>query len=808
MVNTPTAADFDPLITLYNARRYAELESQARLLLVKHPKTPFTWQLLGGALQMQGKDALAAFQKVAALSPNDASAHFNLGVAYKAAGQMEQSAASYRSALVLNPKYIEALSNLGNVLQDLSQLDEAVQCYRKALVIQPRSADTHYSLGNALRGLKQFEQAVESYQQVVRLKPDLAAAHCDLGSALKELGNLNEAVECYQRAIAIVPMFVEAHRNLGGLFRELGRTEEALRCYQQALQIQPDSAEMLSNLALIFYDLKQFNHAITSCQRAIALNPNYALAHNNLGLSLKAIGQLDSAVTSYRSAIACDADCTSAYNNLGNTLKDLRRYDEAIESYRQAIHRMPNFAEAYNNLGTAQSSLGQFSNAQASFKQALEAKPDYFDAHSNLLMDSCYISTLGPADYLAEALHFGESITRKVTTRFTTWQCEPTPQKLRVGIVSADLHSHPVGHFLESLLAQLNQSRIELIAYTNNPIGDALTARIKPYFSAWKPVFVLSDQATAQLIHNDGIHVLIDLSGHTAKNRLPMFAWKPAPVQVTWLGYFASTGVSAIDYLLADEMGVPESQRSHFSETIWYLPDTRLCFTPPDAGLPVASLPSLSNGYITFGCFQNLAKIGDAVLAVWGSIFAALPHARLRLMSQQLNDPSVVSLLQQRLQKYGITEERVSLYRSVPREAYLAAHAEVDVILDTFPYPGGTTTCEALWMGVPTLTLAGDTLLARQGASLLTAAGLPDWIATSENEYVAKAVHFASDLPKLAALRAKLREQVRTSPLFDAPRFASHFEEAMWAIWQAKSYTLASLLQNSNHELNLCPRKR
>jgi predicted O-linked N-acetylglucosamine transferase (SPINDLY family) len=791
MVNTPTAADFSPLIALYNARRYAELESQVRVLLAKHPAAPFAWQLLGGALQMQGKDALAAFRQVVALSPNDASAHFNLGVAYKTAGQMEQAAASYRSALTLNPQYIEALSNLGNVLQDLSQLDEAVQCYRKALVIQPRSADTHYSLGNALRGLKQLEQAVKSYRQVVKLKPDFAVAHCDLGSTLKELGNLNEAVECYQRAIEIAPIFVEAYQNLGGLFRELGRTDEALRCYKQAIQIQPDSAETLSNLALIFYDLKQFNHAIETCQRAIALNPNYALAHNNLGLSLKSFGQLDSAVASFRSAIACDTNCNSAYNNLGNALKELRRYDEAIASYRQAIHRMPNFAEAYNNLGTAQSSLGQFSNAQASFKQALKVKPDYFDAHSNLLMDSSYTSTHSPADYLAEALHFDESITRKVTTRFTTWQCEPTPQKLRVGIVSADLHSHPVGHFLESLLAQLNRSRIELIAYTNNPIGDALTARIKPYFSAWKPAFALSDQATAQLIHNDGIHILIDLSGHTAKNRLPMFAWKPAPVQVTWLGYFASTGVSAINYLLADEMGVPENQRSHFSETIWYLPDTRLCFTPPDTLISVASLPSLSNGYITFGCFQNLAKIGDEVLAVWGRIFAALPHAQLRLMSQQLNDPSVVSLLQQRLQKYGIAKERTSLYGSVPRATYLAEHAEVDVILDTFPYPGGTTTCEALWMGVPTLTLAGDTLLARQGASLLTAAGLPDWIATSKSEYVAKAVHFASDLPKMTALRIGLREQVRTSPLFDAPRFAIHFEETLWAMWQAKSYTRA-----------------
>jgi predicted O-linked N-acetylglucosamine transferase (SPINDLY family) len=359
-------------------------------------------------------------------------------------------------------------------------------------------------------------------------------------------------------------------------------------------------------------------------------------------------------------------------------------------------------------------------------------------------------------------------------------------KKLRVGIVSGDLVGHPVGYFLESVLLQLDTARIELIAYTANPVVDTLTTRIKGHFIHWREIYTLNDQAVAQLIHSDGVHMLLDLSGHTAHNRLPVFAWKPAPVQVTWLGYFASTGLAEMDYLLADETGVPESQRSHFSETIWYLPDTRLCFTPPDTSLPVAPLPGLGNGQITFGCYQNLSKLNDNVLATWGRIFAALPQARLRLAAPQLGDPAIAAQLQQRLGKWGIGEARVSLYGMVPRQDYLASYAEADMLLDTFPYPGGTTTCEALWMGVPTITLAGNTLLSRQGASLLTAAGLPDWIAQHEDDYVDKAVAFASDLPKLAALRANLREQVQSSPLFDAPRFARHFEEALWGMWQSK----------------------
>jgi protein O-GlcNAc transferase len=294
----------------------------------------------------------------------------------------------------------------------------------------------------------------------------------------------------------------------------------------------------------------------------------------------------------------------------------------------------------------------------------------------------------------------------------------------------------------------------------------------------------LHDEASARLIHADGVHVLLDLAGHTGYNRLPVFAWKPAPVQVSWLGYFATTGMAEMDYLLADRVGVPESQQQNFTETVWYLPDTRLCFTAPAAAVAVAPLPALQSGHITFGCFQNLSKVGDEVLAAWGKIFAALPGARLRWQSKQLGDAAVAQQQRSRLREHGIDAARVSLHGSASREAYLAAHAEVDLVLDTFPYPGGTTTCEALWMGVPTVTLAGDTLLSRQGASLLAAAGLDDWVATNVKDYIAKAIAMANDTPKLMTLRKGLREQVNTSPLFDAKRFAKNFEDALWGMWQ------------------------
>jgi protein O-GlcNAc transferase len=277
--------------------------------------------------------------------------------------------------------------------------------------------------------------------------------------------------------------------------------------------------------------------------------------------------------------------------------------------------------------------------------------------------------------------------------------------------------------------------------------------------------------------------VLLDLSGHTAHNRLPLFAWKPAPVQAAWLGYFATTGVTEMDYVLVDEIGVPEKNRGHFCEKVLYLPETRLCFSVPKQDIVVAPLPALTNGYITFGCFQNLCKVTDAVLEVWGAVLAKLPAARLRFHSKQLDDKRFTERLYERLADFGISAHRIATHGASAREEYLATLSQVDLVLDTFPYPGGATTCEALWMGVPTLTLAGDTLLARQGASLLSATGLRDWIADDRESYIEKAVMFASDFPELAKRRATLRKQVLTSPLFDAQRFARNFENMLWGMW-------------------------
>ena len=748
----PSPTEINPLIALYNTGRFAELESRASFLVGQYPEFGFGWKLLGGALQMQGKNALPAFRQAAELMPNEADAHYNLGVALKCFGLLADAAASYRRALKVKPDYAEAHSNLGNVLKDLGHLDEAVASYRRALKLKPDSAEAHNSLGTALKDLGQLDGAVESYRLAVKIKPDYAEAHYNLGNVLKELGQLDNAVASYRRGVEIKPDFADAHIKLGTLLQSLGQFDAALVNYRRALEIEPGIAGV----------------------------------HNNMGLAQKDLGQTDAALASYRRALEIKPDYAEAHNNLGNVLKGIGRHDDAMACYHRALEINPNLAEAHFNLGNILKDLGRHDDALASYYRALELQPDYVEAHTNLLL-ALNFTLHTPGYCLEEARKYGRMVARKVAVRFSAWQCAEQPERLRVGMVSGDLRNHPVGFFLENLLAHLDYTRVELIAYPTGTVMDELTTRIKPCFSAWKPLSGLSDEAAAQLIHADGVHVLLDLSGHTGNNRLPVFAWKPAPVQASWLGYFATTGVTEMDYLLADDVGVPEAQRADFSEAVWYLPDTRLCFTPPALDLPVASLPALQNGFITFGCFQNLAKVRDEVLAAWGKILSALPNARLRWQCKQLGDSAVAKTMVVRLQRYGIDPARVTMHGAVSREVYLSAHAEVDVMLDTFPYPGGTTTCEALWMGVPTLTLTGDTLLARQGASLLMAAGLGNWVATGVADYIDKAVSLADDLPKLAALRAGLREQVSASPLFDARRFARNFEDALWGMWQART---------------------
>jgi predicted O-linked N-acetylglucosamine transferase (SPINDLY family) len=648
----PSPDEFNALVALYNARRYPELEIRAQGLLGRFPDSGLVWKLLGASLQTQGKNALLAFQKAAALMPGDADAHYYLGNVLKELGRLEDAAACYRKALKIRPVFAEAQNNLGLALRNLGQVDSAIASFRRAVDIKPGLAEAHYNLGNAMRDTGQFQEAVTSYRRTIEIKPDFAGALSNLGLALRSLG--------------------------------------------------------------------QYSSAETSFRRALEIDPNSAVAHLQLG----------------------------------NILTDLGRLDDAAASYRHA----------------------------------LEITPDLTDTRSNLMYLLNFTDGISPAYYLDQARQYGVIVAKKADIHFTSWQCAAKPDRLRVGLVSGDLRTHSVGHFLVGVLSHIDPARIELIAYPTNPHEDELTARIRPIFSAWKPLVGLSDGDAARMIHGDGVHVLLDVSGFTAHNRLPVFAWKPAPVQVTWLGLPSTTGMKEMDYVLGDLEAIPMEIEHHFTETVWRMPDSYLCFSAPAYPVEVAPLPALSTGYVTFGSFNNLTKLNDAVVELWSRILLSVPDSRLYLKSVKLLDADICELTRRRFAAMGIEPERLILGGRLSSVAeHLAEYNKVDVALDTFPYTGTTTSVESLWMGVPVLTLHGDRFLSLTAKSVAHHAGLPDWVAIDKDDYVAKAVAFTSNLERLAALRAGLRQQVLASPLFDAPRFARNLEDALWGMWQARN---------------------
>jgi predicted O-linked N-acetylglucosamine transferase (SPINDLY family) len=483
-------------------------------------------------------------------------------------------------------------------------------------------------------------------------------------------------------------------------------------------------------------------------------------------------------------------DFVDAHNNLGLALNQLGQFEAALASFRRALEIKPDYAKVHYNLGNALGNLGQHNEAVVSYRRALDIKPDYVKAHSSLLFTLNYTDHT-PEYCLEEALKYGRMVSRNLTFRFSAWQCTEHPKRLRVGLVSGDLCNHSVGHFIEGLITPIgpggiDPARIELFAYPTRHHEDELTARIRPYLSAWKSLVGKSDEAAARLIHADGVNILIDLSGHTALNRLPVFAWKPAPVQVSWLGLPATTGVAEMDYVLGDPHAIPSDYESHFSEAVWRMPESCLCLTVPSPPVKVAALPALSAGYVTFGSFNNLSKMNDTVVAIWARILKAVPDSRLLLKTKQLSDPAVCAKTRQRFAEWGIAPEQLLLQGTfASRDAHLDTYNRVDIALDTFPYPGVTTSVEALWMGVPVLSLRGDRFLSSTAESIARNAGLSDWIAADKDDYVFKAVEYASNLERLTALRAGLRQQVLASPLFDISRFAKNFEEVLWGMWQA-----------------------
>jgi len=778
---TATATQTVPLdvalrqaVAHHQAGRLQEAEQLYRAILQAQPYQPDANHNLGVLAGQVGQHAAALPFLKTALSMNPAHGQYSL---------------SYAGALLTNGQAGEAL----NILQAAEQRGfntPAAQTLRHKAEMAAQSAAPTLAETNRLVALfnaGRYGELENLAYSLLERHPDSGFIWKGLGISLRLQGKGEASLPALRKALELLPGDAEGHNNLGNALRDLGQLDDAVASYQKALEIKPDFPDVLFNLGNVYQNLEQYADAAACYQKTLTLEPGNAEAHNNLGNALRELGKFDDAVASHQIALEIEPDNAEAHNNLGNVLLGLGKLVDSAASYQRALTLEPDNAKIYNNLGNILHLLGRFDEALANYKMVLAIKPDDTEARSNLLFTYNFLAGLPSSEMLAEARRYGEQV-QQLSRPYAVWHNAPDPARsLRVGLVSGDLRSHPVGWFLESVLAETaahTSGLIELIAYANNSRTDALTERIKSRCHSWHSVAGLSDSNLAQLIRDDGIDILIDLSGHTAKTRLPMFAWKPAPIQVSWLGYFATTGVAAMDYIIADSWTVPKSEESHFTEKIQRLPETYLCYTPPDADVPVAPLPALVNGTITFGCFNNIAKMNDAVVALWARLLTEAPGSRLFLKTAQLDEAAVRQSVVNRFATHGIAAERLIMEGAAPRTELLAAYHRVDIALDPFPYPGGATSIEALWMGVPVLTLMGDRFLSHIGESILQNAGLPEWVAIDVDDYVARAVSHTRDLQRLATLHNGLRQQVLASPLFDAPRFARHFEAALRVMWR------------------------
>ena len=647
-------------------------------------------------------------------------------------------------------------------LHESGDLAGAERRYREILQADAHDADATHLLGLIAHQRGEHARAVAQIGAAIALRGDKAIYHYNLGNALAALDRPQEAAQSFSAAVRLDPSHAAARSNLAHALSVAGRHREAAEAWRALLQLAPSPA-----------------------------------AHNALAGALMRCADADPALTGgYAEAAALlreawqgADDPLEARRALAYCLQQDKHWSEAAEHYAALLAQKPDDAGAHNNLANCYNQLGRMGEAIRHYRETYRLAPDFSEALASVLACLNYDPEYSPAQSAAEHRLWAERVAAPHYPRAARFDNSRDAQRrLRIGYVSPDLRRHPVSAIFEPVLAAHERSRVETTCYYNFAGEDVVTLRLKRLADRWRPVAGLSDAALCEQVRADGIDILVDLAGHTTHNRLLAFARKPAPVQVSWLGYFNSTGLATMDYFISDPWSSPAGQERHYVERLLRLPHTRFCYQPPEYMPPVGPLPAASAGHITFGCLNNLAKLNDKVLSLWAKVLDAVPDSRLLVQAAALDDAPNRERFGALCARQGIARARLDLRGFVPIELSPASYAGIDIALDPFPFCGGMTSLEALWLGVPVLTLPGETIASRQSASMLINLELGDLIARDAEQYVEIAAQLARDLPRLAELRAGLRARFSASPLMDYAGFARALEAAyrdMWLNWLA-----------------------
>jgi predicted O-linked N-acetylglucosamine transferase (SPINDLY family) len=711
---------------------------------------------------------------------------------------------------------VAALLGQAVALHQAGRLAEAEPLYRQVLQVQPRHFDGLHLLGVVHYQRGDLQGAVRQIDAALRINPDVAAAHNNRGNALKDLGRPEEALASFERAIALKPDYAEAFYNRGNTLRELERFADAVASYDRAIALRPDYAAAFSNRGSALKELERFDEALASYDRATALKPDYAEAFYNRANALDALNRHEEALADCERAIALKPDLAEAHNNRGNALKHLRRLNEALEAYERALALRPDYADALANHGSVLLGLQRADEAVVSFGKAHEIDPDQDHLKGKYLFARMLLCDWAEFDLRSAEINTAVANGIAATYPFQLLACASTPaaqlqcartfvanthspyrepvwrgeryahQRIRVAYVSSDLRDHPVAHLSAGLFARHDRSRFEVTAISfGDDIPSAIRARMKASFDRFIDANQMSDRETVRMIRDLEIDIAVDLNGFTDGSRPEVFAQKPAPVQVNYLGYAGTLGQDHYDYIIADRFVISEAAAMHYAEKVVYLPDS---FMVNDAERKIsAHRPSrveagLPESGFVFCCFNNAYKITPDVFDVWMRLLAGVDGSVLWLSTANTH---ALDNLRREAAKRGIAPERLVFAPKVAlNEDHLARVSLADLFLDTLYYNAHTTAADALWAGVPVVTCAGGAFASRVAGSLLAAVGLPELITASVPDYEALALRLARDPDQLSAVRQKLARNRDVYPLFDTARFTRHLEAAYTNMWE------------------------
>lgn len=764
------------LINLLQQNRMEEARVLCAELCRAHPKdaqTQFMMSAIYGQLGDFSRSEKYS-RKAVKLNPNVAEAHFNLGIAQLRLKKIKTAIQSFKRALELRSTFPEACNELANAYQESGKLDEAIALYNQAINLRPQYADALCNLGCAQIKVGNLSEARSNLQSALSANPNLPEIYIQLAAIAKREEDLEAVEQQLRQAISLAPEHPEANLSLAELIVEKNPTDALALC-QQASNTASSDKIFLTRLAVQYKQLGELKLSIECYRNALQAGPRDAQILSNLGVALKDDNQLDEAISIHGKALSVDPQSAEAHYNLAIALSAANRQEEAERSYRRAVELKPELVEAWTNLGSLLMLQGRSIESIDCFQAALATSPDYVAAASNRLFAMNYTPSISATACFDAHRQWGNSYPANTHTPKPGGAQRASDGVLRIGFVSGDFRHHSVAYFFESLLTH-DDGKIEIHCYSNTMLIDAVTEKLRGQVAGWQDITRLNDAEASALIRNDGIDVLIDLAGHTNGHRLGIFALRPCPTQITYLGYPNTSGLPAMDYRITDEIADPQENDALNTEFLLRLKRCFLCYTPPlDAPTPIP--PGKDTGpHITFGSFNNLAKVTPDVIRVWSEILKRVPDSVLIIKNRPLADASVAERIRSQFSEWGIPSERLELLAWAPgTDNHLELYNRVDIALDTFPYNGTTTTCEALWMGRPVVTLCGKTHASRVSASLLTHTELGELIAEDEQGYIKIAAELANNIAGFSAKHRNLRESVRRSSLCDQHDFQKDF---------------------------------